>query len=70
MVLEMINRIKVVLAEQHRTNKWLAEQIGKTEITVSRWVQNKCQPSLDQLVEIARALDVDVSDLLNKTKEQ
>lgn len=42
-----INRIRVVLAEQNKTNRWLAEQMGKSEITISRWVQNKIQPSLE-----------------------
>lgn len=64
------NRIKVVLAEQRKTNKWLAEQLGKSEITISRWVQNKKQPSIEQLVEIANILDVDVTTLLNKTKDK
>lgn len=49
-----INRIKVALAEQNKTNRWLAEQMGKSEITISRWVQNKAQPSLEQLLQIAR----------------
>jgi len=64
-----INRLKVVLAEKGKTNKWLAEQLGKTDMTVSRWVQNKSQPSLEQLVNIAQALDVEVKDLINKNKE-
>lgn len=42
-----INRIRVALAEQNKTNRWLAEHVGKSEITVSRWVQNKVQPSLE-----------------------
>ena len=66
---ESINRLKVVLAENHKTNRWLSEQLGKSEITISRWVQNKVQPSLDQLVEIAKVLDVDVKVLINNTKE-
>lgn len=64
-----INRLKVVLAEKHKTNRWLSEQLGKSEITVSRWVQNKVQPSLDQLVEIAKILDIDVKVLINNTKD-
>jgi len=66
---EPINRLKVVLAEKHKTNRWLSEQLGKSEITISRWAQNKVQPSLDQLVEIAKVLDVDVKVLINNTKE-
>ena len=60
-----LNRLKVVLAEQNRSGKWLAEQLGKTDTTVSRWVQNKVQPSVEQLFDIAKVLDVDVKDLLN-----
>ena len=58
------NRIKVVLAEQMRTNKWLAEQLGKDPATVSKWCTNTMQPNLETLVAIAKALDVDVKDLL------
>lgn len=64
-----LNRIKVALAEKNKSGKWLAEQLGKTDNTVSRWVQNKTQPSLEQLYDIARTLDVDVKDLLNSTKK-
>ena len=66
---EPINRLKVVLAEKNRTNRWLAKQLGKSEITVCRWPQNKVQPSLDQLVEIAKILDIDVKVLINNTKD-
>ena len=65
---EALNRLKVVLVEQGKTNRWLAEQIGKTEHTISRWCQNKSQPSIVQLNEIATILDVDVKDLLNSNK--
>ena len=61
---ETINRIKVVLVEQRKTNKWLAEKLGKTQATVSRWAGNKAQPSLDKLVEIARLLKVEARILL------
>lgn len=66
---EAANRIKVVLVEQGKTNKWLAEQIGKTENTVSRWCANKVQPSIAQLTEIANVLDVDIRILIKPTKE-
>jgi DNA-binding Xre family transcriptional regulator len=59
-----INRLKVVLAEKKRTNKWLAEQLGKDPGTVSKWCTNTMQPNLETLVEIAKALEVDVKDLL------
>ncbi len=60
-----INRIKVVLAEQNKTNRWLAEQTGKSEITISRWVQNKSQPSLGQLLQVAKSLSISPKDLIN-----
>ena len=65
-----INRLKVVLAEQKRTNKWLAEELGKDPASVSKWCSNASQPSLETLVEIARSLNVDVKDLLWSTKER
>ena len=65
-----INRLKVVLAEQKRTNKWLAEQLEKDPASVSKWCTNASQPSLETLVEIARSLNVDVKDLLWSTKER
>ena len=61
----VMNRIKVVLAEKQRTNIWLAEQMGKSENTVSRWCSNKSQPSLDMLVKIAALLNVDPRQLIN-----
>lgn len=64
-----INRIRVVLAEQDRTNKWLAERVGKSRTTVSRWCTNEMQPSLETLREIAEALGVDIRELLMPTKE-
>ena len=64
----VMNRIKVVLAEKQRTNRWLAEQIGKSENTISRWCSNKSQPSIAQLQEIAKCLDVDVRILIAPTK--
>lgn len=64
----LINRIKIVLAENNKTGKWLAELLGKNESTVSRWCTNEVQPSLDTLLQIARLLDVDIRDLLYRTK--
>ncbi len=64
-----INRIKVVLAEEGRTNKWLADKLGKTTTTVSRWCTNEMQPSLETLVDIAAALKIDIRELLVPTKE-
>ena len=64
-----INRIKVVLVEKKRTNKWLAEEIGMTTTTISRWCRNEVQPPLETLVEVARLLDVDIRELLAPTKK-
>ena len=64
-----INRIKVVLVEKKRTNKWLAEQLGKDPATVSKWCTNTSQPGLETLLEIARVLEVDVKELLNSSLE-
>ena len=65
-----INRIKVVLVEQKKTGKWLAEQLGKDPSTVSKWCSNKMQPSLEILVNIAKILDVDARELIVITKQQ
>lgn len=64
-----INRLKVVLAEKKRTNKWLAEQLGKDPATVSKWCTNTAQPGLETLLQIAKVLEVDVKELLNSSKE-
>ncbi len=65
---ERINRIKVVLVEQNRTGKWLAEQLQKNEATISRWCSNTSQPSLEMLVKIATVLNVEPKDLINNLK--
>lgn len=64
-----IYRIKAVLAEKQLSGKWLANEIGRTENTVSRWCSNKVQPFLENLLEIAKALKVDVRDLLRSTEK-
>ncbi len=66
---QKLNRIKIVLAEQRRSNKWLAEQIGKDTSTVSKWCTNSAQPRLDTLKRIADILEVDIRSLLNPSKE-
>ena len=63
------NRLKVVLAEQQKTGKWLAAQIGKSNCSVSKWCSNSIQPDLQTLDKIAKILDVDVKDLLNSTEK-
>ncbi|MDE6811378.1 MAG: helix-turn-helix transcriptional regulator [Muribaculaceae bacterium] len=69
MELQRINRIKIALVENGKTGKWLAQQVGKNEATVSRWCSNKMQPSLETLVRISELLDIDVKDLLVSNKE-
>jgi transcriptional regulator with XRE-family HTH domain len=59
-----INRLKVVLAEKKRTNNWLAEQLGKDPATVSKWCTNTTQPSLETLIEVAKTLEVGLSELV------
>ena len=58
-----MNRLKVVLAETKRTNRWLAEQLGKDQATVSKWCTNTSQPSLETLFQIAEVLGVKVQDV-------
>ena len=64
-----INRLKVVLAEKHLTNKWLADKLGKDQGTVSKWCTNTLQPNLETLREIALALNVDMADFLWSVKK-
>ena len=59
-----LNRIKVVLAEKEKSNKWLAEQLGKDQATISKWVTNTTQPNLEMILQIAKVLDVNVNDLV------
>lgn len=63
-----VNRIKLVLVEKKRTNKWLAEQLGKDPATVSKWCTNTSQPQLETLISIADILGVSIADLVNNTK--
>ena len=59
-----INRIKVVLVDKRKTNKWLAERLGVAASTVSTWCTNDAQPSLETLMQIAKLLEVKPDDLL------
>ena len=68
MAVVQLNRIKTILAERGKSNLWLAERIGKRPTTVSRWCTNDNQPSVETLFQIAQLLDVDIRELLNKTK--
>lgn len=65
-----INRIKIVLIEKKKSNKWLADQIGKDQSTVSKWCTNTTQPTLETLSEIAKILEVDIRELLIPTDTQ
>lgn len=67
---EKLNRIKIVLAEKEVTNRELANKLGVKDLTVSRWVTNRQQPSLQTLYQIADFLDVDICDLLVSNKEK
>lgn len=68
-MVQNINRIKVMLAEKNKSNKWLAEQLQKDRATVSKWCTNKLQPGLQTLLEIANLLEVDIKELLNSSRE-
>jgi transcriptional regulator with XRE-family HTH domain len=63
-----LNRIKVILVEKQKTGKWLAEQLGKSTCTVSKWCSNSIQPDLATLNKIAELLNVDVRDLITPSK--
>lgn len=64
-----LNRIKVVLVEQKKTGKWLAEQLGKDPSTVSKWCSNKMQPSLEMLMTISELLNIDIRELIISTRK-
>ena len=61
---EDLNRLKVMLAEKKKSNKWLAEQLGKDQSTISKWCTNTCQPDLKTLVRIAELLQVELTELV------
>lgn len=65
-----LNRIKIVLAERKKTNKWLAEQLGKDPATVSKWCTNVSQPGLETLRQIAELFDIDIRELITPTKTE
>jgi len=68
MAKKIYNRIKAVIAEKGKTNNWLAEKLNVNRATVSKWCTNLMQPSIENLFKIAKTLDVDVRELLVKTK--
>lgn len=59
-----LNKLKVVLAKQYKTSKWLAEQFGIFTYSVSKWCRNTVQPDLQTLDKISRLLEVDIRELL------
>lgn len=63
-----LNRIKIVLVEKDKTGRWLAEQLGVSVTTTSRWCSNSTQPDLITLAKIASLLDVDIKELIASTK--
>lgn len=65
---EDLNRLKIVLAEHKKTNKWLADQLQKDPATVSKWCTNHTQPSLETLRDIANLLEIDIKELINSTR--
>lgn len=65
--MDKLNRIKVVLVEKEKTGRWLAQELGKSTCTVSKWCSNTTQPDLTTLNQIAKLLEVDMKDLLNET---
>lgn len=66
--MKQLNRLKVVLVEKNKSGKWLAEQLGKDPATISRWCSNSIQPSVETMAQIAEILNIDVRELLNKSK--
>jgi transcriptional regulator with XRE-family HTH domain len=64
-----LNKLKEVLKAQGRSQKWLAHQLGKSENTLSLWVTNQVQPSVEDLYKVAVLLDVEISDLLVERKD-
>ena len=61
-----LNRIKVVLVEKQKTGKWLDEQLGKSNCTVSKWCSNTIQPDLKTFAQIASLLNLKITDLINE----
>ena len=59
-----LNRLRVVIAEKNLSNKWLSEQLGIGQPTISKWVTNSVQPNLAQLIKLSKILEVDINDLI------
>jgi transcriptional regulator with XRE-family HTH domain len=67
-MMENLNRLKAVLADSGKTNKWLAEQLSKDPVTISKWCTNTTQPDLQTLAKISELLNIDIRELLVKRK--
>lgn len=65
-----LNRLRVIIAEKNLTNKWLSEQLGTGQATISKWVQNKAQPNLEMLIKLSKILDVDINELIRSDEVQ
>ena len=65
-----LNRLRVIIAEKNLTNKWLSEQLGVGQATVSKWVQNNAQPNLEMLIKISKLLNVDINELIRPDEVQ
>ena len=65
-----LNRLRVIIAEKNLTNKWLSEQLGVGQATVSKWVQNNAQPNLEMLIKISKILNVDINELIRPDEVQ
>lgn len=65
-----LNRLRVIIAEKNSTNKWLSEQLGVGQATVSKWVQNNAQPNLEMLIKISKILSVDINELIRPDEVQ
>ena len=65
-----LNRLRVIIAEKNLTNKWLSEQLGFGQATISKWVQNNAQPNLEMLIKLSIILDVDINDLIRSEEVQ
>lgn len=63
-----LNRLKVILAEKNITNKWLAEQMGVGQATISKWVTNSAQPNLEMLIKLSKTLNVEIAELVRITE--
>lgn len=69
LIMADLNQIKIVLVKKKRTGKWLAEQLGKSTCTISKWCSNTTQPDIPTLARIAKLLEVNVKDLLNDSEQ-